>query len=101
MRIILSGLFAAILMATVWGAIVVPAEARFNIFFGVPESHQMTMSKSYTLTVFMLIGLWTYSLSLIASTQKESTAWIGAALMAFFLGVEVLSIRRRAPRRNL
>lgn len=100
MRIILSGLFAAILMATIWGAIVVPADARFNIFFGVPEPHQMTMSKSYTLTVFVLIGFWTYCLSLIAGTQKESTAWIGVGLMAFFLVVEVLAIGRRAPRKS-
>jgi hypothetical protein len=100
MKIILSGLFVAVLITTVWGAVVVPPDARFNVFFGVPKPLQMTMSKSYTLTVFVLIGLWMYGLSMIASSQNEGTGWLGAAIMAFFLLVEFFSMNRRVPRRQ-
>jgi hypothetical protein len=87
-------LFIGLLVVTVWGWQIVPAQGRFPISFGVPPSVDGTIGKRAGLILFLLIGLWFTLLSLFAAFEDAQIGWIGVGLLAFFLAMEHRLIRR-------
>lgn len=87
-------LYAANVAVTVWGWRILPSETRFGIALGVPPSLQGTLAKRTGLVLYIVIGSWFGGLSLLFASSNEGMAWLGAGLMAFFLLIEYLQIRR-------
>lgn len=72
----------------------VPKEKRFPIALGVPPSLEKTISKKAGLTIYISVGLWFSALSMFAASTGNRSEWFGAGFPAFFLLMEMYTIRR-------
>jgi len=95
LRFVLLGLFAAIVAATVFGTVVVPRERRFPVSLGVPPSIEGSVSKKLGLFLFLPAPAVIVAGALSGPySQSSGIRWAAAPLLAFFLLMELHTIRR-------
>src|SRR5688572_17785635 len=88
-----TALFVAVVLVTVWGWRAIPPQGRFPVSFGVPPSVEGTMPKRWGLSLFFLVGLWCFTLTLLAASEDEQIGWVGVGLLAFFVSMEYRLVR--------
>jgi hypothetical protein len=89
-------MFGLVVGVTVWGWLSLPG-SRFPVSLGVPPSVEGTVGKGVGLTLWLSISAILFAGSLSAARQSPGIAWIGAGLLAFFLFMEIHTIRRLRP----
>jgi hypothetical protein len=94
MTLLLVALFGAVVTVTIWGWLIVPRDRRFPVSLGVPPSVEGSVGKRTGLVLWLSIASFFFAGSVIAASQRAEIGWIGAGLLAFFLLMEIHSIRR-------
>jgi hypothetical protein len=98
MPILLIALFVGMVTVALRAWMVAPRERRFSVQLGAPPSFDATLGKRTGLLVWVVLGAVVTTGSLMAETDKESDlGWLaiaGAALLAFLLLMEIVSVRR-------
>lgn len=87
-------LAAAFVGVTAWGWGSIPKERRFPVALGAPPSVEWTVSRTTGLVTYLLIGAWLSLGTWLVASQEKLIGWIGVGLLAFFLFIEVHTIRR-------
>lgn len=95
MKLVLSVLFGAMVIVTVWGWRVLGPSHRFHMSLGVPPSVEGTASKRSFLLLYLGAGAVIFASALVmASGDDSALPWVGVGLLAYFLLMEYYAIRR-------
>ncbi|MGH2753387.1 MAG: hypothetical protein ACRDLB_03055 [Actinomycetota bacterium] len=87
-------LFGGIVAVTIYGWATVPEDRRFPVSLGVPPSVEGTVRKRVGLIIYLAIGAFIFAVTLTDSSSGPAIELLASFLLAFFLAIELHTIRR-------